>query len=425
MKRAWRHKAGTLLMAGLLLTAPVQASPVALTLEESVRMALNTNPTVKMAVADREKASGALRTARGGAGPSLDFAHGDKRTKNAAGTIGETYSNSLSVSYSLYSGGYYSGKVEQAKKEFSSSELGVDKALQQIKLDATNGYYSVLQTRNVVVLKQESVDRLQAHLKNVQAQFSVGTVAKVDVLRSEVELAQAEQDLIKAHNAYDLAVASLNNVIGLPLGTELDVREQLAYAEDPRKLDECIAFALANRPEVLQAQNSVDAAKAGVKVAKSGRLPSVSLSGSEGWSDDTFPGDEDNTWSIGLQTNFNVFDAGVTSGQIKQADAVLLKAQESQRQTRDSVQLNVRNAYLNLREAEKRIATSQVAVVKAEEDYKIAQVRYQAGVGTNIDVIDSQVALTTAKTNYVQALYDYNTSRAELDKAMGIAVTIN
>jgi len=98
------------------------------------------------------------------------------------------------------------------------------------------------------------------------------------------------------------------------------------------------------------------------------------------------------------------------------------KQTEQARQSRDSVQLEVRQAFLNMKEAEKRIETSKVAVDKAEEDFKIAQVRYSAGVGTNLDVIDAQLALTQAKTNNIQALYDYNTSKAKLDKAMGIPV---
>ena len=424
MRRLWRKKTSAALLSFMVMASTVQAAPIALTLEESVQRALASNPTIKIADASREQALGALRTAQGGGGPALTYTHTDARTKSATSfKTDDSFSNTFSATYKLYSGGYVTGPIKQAQANYTSSELGVDKALQQIKYDATNGYYSALAARNMVVLNQESVDRLQAHLNNVQAQFAVGTVAKVDVLRSEVELAQAQQTLTKAQNAYNLAVASLNNVIGLPLGSELDLREALAYAPDARQLDDCIAYSLDSRPEVLQAEASVKAAKGSLQAARSGNLPTVSVVGKENWYDDSFAGSDNNNWSVTLQTSFNVFDSGVTSGQIKQAEAALLKAQETQRQTRDSVQLDVRNAYLSLREAEKRIDTSKVAVVKAEEDYKIAQVRYQAGVGTNIDVMDSQVALTTAKTNYVQALYDYNTYRAQLDKAMGISVT--
>jgi outer membrane protein TolC len=123
-----------------------------------------------------------------------------------------------------------------------------------------------------------------------------------------------------------------------------------------------------------------------------------------------------------LAVSLNVFDSGLTRAKINEAQMDVDKAREQARQTKDGIALEVRQAYLNMKEAEKRIDTSGVAVTKAEEDFKIAQIRYSAGVGTNLDVIDAQVALTQAKTNYVQSLYDYNTSRANLNKAMGIGM---
>jgi outer membrane protein TolC len=117
-----------------------------------------------------------------------------------------------------------------------------------------------------------------------------------------------------------------------------------------------------------------------------------------------------------------LFDTNLTLSKVKQAETEVAQATEKFRQTKDSVSLEVRQAYLSMKEAEKRIETSQVAVAKADEDFKIAQVRYSAGVGTNLDVIDAQLALAQAKTNYIQALYDYNTSKAKLDKAMGVTV---
>ena len=115
----------------------------------------------------------------------------------------------------------------------------------------------------------------------------------------------------------------------------------------------------------------------------------------------------------------NIFDIGVTLSKIHGAKANLAKAEAVYRDTTDAVMLHVRQSYLNLREAEKRIQTTQVAVAKAEEDFHIAQVRYMAGVGTNTDVLDAEVALTNAKTNYSQALYDYNTSKTDLQNAIG------
>ena len=117
-----------------------------------------------------------------------------------------------------------------------------------------------------------------------------------------------------------------------------------------------------------------------------------------------------------------MFDNNVTRAQIKQAEVAMMKTMEQEQQKKDSIQLEVRQAYLNMNEAEQCIQTSKVSVEKAQEDFKIAQVRYSAGVGTNLDVIDAQVALTSAQTNYIQSLYDYNTSKANLDKAMGVGI---
>ncbi len=116
----------------------------------------------------------------------------------------------------------------------------------------------------------------------------------------------------------------------------------------------------------------------------------------------------------------NIFDTGVTNSKIHGAEADLAKAHENYRDTVDAVNLDVRTNYLGLREAEKRIDTTHLAVSQAEEDYRIAQLRYMNGVGTNTDVLDAQVALTDAKTNYLQALYDYNTCKTDLETAIGV-----
>lgn len=418
-----RLTAAVISSALVLQILPVAASPIELSLDDSIALALKNNPTIKMAEADQAAAAGKIGEAKSAKGPTLDFSHADTEySTDVSVKTTPKYTNSVSLSLPLYTGGKLEGLISQAQLGLKVADLGYEQSKQQVKLDATTAYYNVLQARNMLKLSEESRDRLKAHLVNVQAQFDVGTVAKVDVLRSEVELANAEQALIKARNAYDLALASLNNVIGLSLDTEIHVKDELKYTPFKQTLEECINFAMENRPEIGQVDANVDIAKQGIKVAKSGHLPTVAVSGSKSWYDNDFPGFENDSWKVSLVTKLNVFDSKLTDSKIKQADATLDKAQEKARQTKDSVQLDVRQAYLNVRESEKRIHTTEVAVSKAEEDFKIAQVRYSSGVGTNIDVLDAQVALTQAKTNYIQALYDYNTSLAKLNKAMGIAV---
>lgn len=412
----------------MLLNAVALAAPVELSLDDSVAMALKNNPSLKIAESERDKAAWAVREYQAGYGPTIGFTHNDKRAQAAPSTLEPTpspennFNNTVTLSLPLYTGGRVEGQVGQAKIGLKVADIGLDKTKQQLKLDATNAYFSVLQTRNLVQVAQESVDNLAAHLKNVQAQFDVGTVAKSDVLRSEVELANAQQNLTKAQNNYDVAVATLNNVIGLPHGTEIKLKEDLKYTQQGVALDDGIGYAMKNRPDVLQADAAVASAKEGVKVARSGFLPTLSLTGSNNWNDDRFPGAKNSNWLVGLTTSLTVFDTNLTHSKVKEAESSVVKADETARQTRDSVALEVRQSYLGMKEAEKRIDTSKVAVAKAEEDFAIAQVRYNAGVGTNLDVIDAQLALANAKTNYIQALYDYNTGKAKLDKAMGVGV---
>ena len=419
----------TAIVLGLMSAQTAFAAAVEINLDKAIEMALKTNPTVKISEADSSVAKAQKDEAKASRWLSIDYTHKTARggyydpdPSSSQYAPRNSHTNGFTASIPLYTGGKLSGTIEQAVQNYKSSEYGVDESYQAVKLSATNGYYGVLQAIDTVKLSKDSVERLSAHLQNVQAQYDVGVVAKVDVLRSQVELADAEQTLIKAQNAYDLAVADLNNIIGLPHGTDLKVTESLQYNKYDNPMENCINFALANRPELFQAEAGIEAAKAAVKVAKSGYMPQVAASASNDWSSTSWPGDDNQNWGVGVSVSMNVFDSGVTAAKVNASEASLYKAEETYRQTKDSVQLDVRNNYLSLREAEKRIATSRVAVDSAEEDYRISQLRYQAGVGTNIDVMDAQVALTQAKNNYVQALYDYNTSSAALAKSMGVPV---
>ena len=276
--------------------------------------------------------------------------------------------------------------------------------------------------RDNVKLSQESVERLERYLQDVKLQFDVGVVAKVDVLRSEVELAKAKQNLIEAQNVYAVTMANLNTIIGLPLATELSVKGDLSYEKYEQALNYCIDTALKQRPEISQAANALKSAKEGVTVAKAGYLPTVSAVYTMGWSDDKFPGANNDNWTAYLLTSWTFLDSGLTAGKVKQAVEGYNKAGQQLKQTVDNVSLDVKSTYLSLKAAEQSIATSSAAVGLAEEDYKIKVIRYQAGVGTNLDVLDAQVALTNAKNNFLRAMYEYNNFRAKLDRAMGVPV---
>lgn len=424
----------------VLCSQSVFAATLELDLEETIQRALLTNPSVKIAEYNRKAAKADYSAAKSARGISISLSHdsgrggyADYAWRNVNGgapiwtkSIGNSHSNSITASLPIFTGGELQGQIGQAKANYRSMLSAEEQAYNEMKETATTGYFNMLNATNMKALRQESVDRLQAHLDNVIAQYNVGIVARADVLRSEVELANAQQNYITASNEYDVAEATLNNIIGTPLGTTLLLKDRLQYEPYENDMAYCLAYSEQHRPELKQAEYAIDSAEAALVVARSGHMPKVYANASNNWGGNgsDWPGDDDENWSVGVTASMNVFDSGVTWSKIHAAQENLAKAKESQRQIKDNVELEVRTDYLNLREAEKRITTTQVAVASAEEDYHIAVVRYQAGVGTNIDVMDAQEALTQAKTNYYQALYNYNTSKAALNTSMGVGVPV-
>ncbi|WP_304265723.1 TolC family protein [Phascolarctobacterium succinatutens] len=413
---------------------------VALNLDDAMLRAFQTNPTVSIAQYELDSARASYNAARQSRGISITASHTTQRggyddnivkKTDATGAwtgeywkgIGNSHSNGLTASLPIFTGGKLKGTIKQAKANYQYNQVGVQRTYNEMRSTVTDGYFTMLQADNMQKLSAESVARLEDHLKNVQAQYDVGVVAKVDVLRSQVELANAKQTLIQAENSYQVAEANMNKIVGLPMDTNLKLDNLLVYNAYDKNMDDCLAYAAEHRPELMQAQYNVDAAKGALMVARSGHMPQVAASASQSWSDTNWPGDEKGNWGVGVNVSMNVFDTGVTLSKIHGAEADLKKAEETYRNTVDSVNLDVRSNYLGLREAEKRISTTKLAVEQADEDYRIAQLRYMSGVGTNTDVLDAQVALTQAKTNYTKALYDYNTSKTALETSIGVPMS--
>ena len=436
-----RHKfSKRLLLLSAALTLFMSQSAFAgetveLNLEDAMQRAFNTNPAITIAGYERDSARASYNAARNSRWISISGTHSTQRSgyddyhqvkNNITGIlslskeIGNAHANSLTASMPIFTGGKLNGTIKQAKAGYLISEQGLQKAYNDMRSTVTNGYFDMLQADNMQKLGRESVDRLADHLKNVEAQYGVGVVAKVDVLRSQVELANAKQSLIKAENAYQIAEANLNKIVGLPMDTQLKLDNILVYTPYDNDMQYCLDYAAKHRPELEQAKQQVEAAKGALRVAISGHMPQVAATASQSWKDSNWPGDENGNWGVGVTVSMNIFDSGVTVSKIHGAEADLAKAHESYRDTVDLVNLDVRSNYLNLREAEKRIDTTKLAVSQAEEDYRIAQLRYMNGVGTNTDVLDAQVALTDAKTNYLQAMYDYNTCKTNLETAIGV-----
>ena len=428
MKKTARTALLSALFTVLLAPGAFAEKSLSIDLQTAIDKAFKTHADIKIAeyALDADRAN--YNAARETFGPKVTFSHRYSRNRfwdeqiiggGYTKDISTSHSNGFNLSVPIFNPALNAAE-KQAKARYQSSVLGEELAFITMKQTVSNAYYTLLAAIDAQQVCEQSVVALQDHLKNVQAQYDVGVVAKVDLLRSEVELTSAQQDLIKAENRHSIAEARLNNMIGIDQDTKLNPVEELGYKEYKEVLPNCINHAMLHRLDLQQSRLQVKAAEAALNAAKAGWMPSVSGSLSNSWSDDRWPGTEGSNWGVGVGLEMNVFDSGVTKSKVAAAKANLMTAKESYRQDTDNVELDVRNCYNTLREAEKRISTTQVAVSKAEEDYHIAQVRYEAGVGTNTDVLDAQVALHQARNNFNTSLYDYNLAKVALDTAMGI-----
>lgn len=413
------------LTAPVLLALSVQqtvlAAPVELSVEDSIALAIKNNHSLRYAQSARDKAYWSLKQAKGNQGFSLSFTNLSERSSEliSATKDNNEFANTLKLSLPVYSGGQLENKVKQADLNLKVSELDIDATKQQLKLSVVKNYLSVLEYDKEVQVNKDTVKNYGEHLSLVKSKYDIGVVAKTDVLSSEVDLANAQDNLIKAQNNYNNALAAFNNTLGLPHNTEVTLQDAFLHEAYPDSLDDCLRYAILHRPEIAQYEAKVASAQYDIKIAKAGYLPTVSLSAQQGWYDKDWPGSNNSNWLVGVTATVSVFDSGVTKSQVEQAKNSVTMAEENYKTERDSILLSVRQYYLSMLEADKRIASNATTVAQAEENLTIQKARYQVGVGTDLDLRDTVLALDTAKKNYIAALYDFNTSKAQLEQAMG------
>lgn len=433
IKKNIRRKLAAVLCAGMMILSSGGSADAAevvnITLEETIQRAFENNRTIKESVAERAQAFWSLSEARRQGNPQVTWSWSGARVGGMAYNASNTrhaFSNTGSVSMPIYQGGRLKEGRKSARYALSTADLSLENTMQTVRLQSTIYYFDVLQYRNLIEVHEEEVLTLQEHLRNVAAQYRVGTVAKVDVLESQVELANALQSLVNVQNNYEVAIANLSNYIGLPADTVIRPQDALTYKKYDLNLSDCTAYALENRADAAMADYAVKQAESAKRSAKSGWRPSVNAGISKELDTENMFGHKTNDqWSMGISASWNIFDGGITRAQVNQADAALIRAQEVAAQTREQIQLDVQSAFLQLHAAERNIATTQAAVVLGEENYKIAQVRYAAGVGTNLEVMDASEKLMESRSNYFTALYNYNVAKASLDRYMGVPVEID
>jgi TolC family type I secretion outer membrane protein len=408
--------------AGDDMPSPEPGSRSPLSLEHCVALALENHPALRGAAHDVEGARAGVRAVRASALPQVSVSgsytqNGDTPGTGGAGASQEGYTAALSVRQLLFDSGRTPALIHEAESGRDAISATRDEVEQAVVFGARQSYFGVLAAGQVLEAQTQARDLSALHLKVAQARYQEGIAPKADVTKAEVELSNAELDLIRAQNGVSLAYAALSNALGLPATTSLTVTGDLQSPGAQPALETSLAFAYQNRPELKRADASLQAARSAVAVAASGTRPSLYATASTNWLDNSAV--SDSGYAAGVALSFPLWDGGGTAARTRQARAEVASSQAASDNAKQQVGLEVQQSCLNVVEADQRVATAEKLVTQAEENHRIAQGRYESGVDPMIDVVDAETALTAARTDYAQARYDAHVTRARLDLAVG------
>ncbi|MBB5336365.1 TolC family protein [Pectinatus brassicae] len=422
----------TALVLGGIMTVSLNTTVFArqMSLSESINEALANNHTIKEQEASLISARAVLGEARGNEGLTLTWEgtayKADGHSYHDSG-INRLYGNTIKATVPIYTGGKLENNKKSASLGVEIAQYNLDNEKQTIQYQTIEDYYAILNYINIKKVDETAVKQYSEHEKVAEAKYNAGVVAKTDLLTAQVNLANAKQALVTAENNVQVAITTFNTLIGQDILTDVEPADNyLTDTNYSKTLQECMDTAVQNRPDLLAAQRTVEQEQKAIAAAKAGYLPQVDFVAQKYISgNNVFDNDQYDQSIIGILADWTIFDSAVTHSQVKQAEAAYMKAQHTELALKDTVLSDVRQAYLSMEAARKNIETTKIAVVQAEEDNRIAVLRYQAGVGTNSDRLDAISNYATAQTNYNEALYTYTTSRASLEKAMGMPIMQN
>ena len=420
----------TALLIGALLCltgrhfALAEDEPAPFTLEQAVLTALEQHPAVQATEHRTEAARERLAQRRSQKSLLADFHLSAQRydwlqpnkEKILGGGSTDVYAE-VALRKLLYSGGRVDAQI-------SATELGLFRSLetdrrvrQQVVYGVAKTYYQLVEAQRVVDARQEALQSMEQHAQLTRDLLAAGKVARVDVLRAEVKVADLRQALLKAQNATRLAKLALRNAMGVTEAGELVVLSTLAAPTAPPETGTALAEALSQRPDWLASQLAVRQAEADRTAAAAERKPSLSAVASYNSEGSDVPNLEN--WNVGFAVSLPVFDGGRIRAATREAEAELGARQAERELLRQQLELEVTGAVLRIQDALERVAATTKAVAEARETLNIQRRAYELGVGTALDVFDAQTALTQADVNHTQALTDAQTATAELTYAVG------
>lgn len=412
-------------LAGQQLPAPRRS----VTLEQAVQLTLEHSPAMVQAEGTVRTTEASQRTAVGGFLPSLSLSSGANRgsstrfnsaTNTTVSAGSQSYTAGLSGSMDVFAGGRHLAAVRQAAADNAAADASLIQQRFAVTLTAKTAFFNVLRDGELVRVAQAQLEQAQQGLDAANERMKVGSATRSDVLRAQLSVNQAKQALAQAQTTESSAQYALGRLVGDPGAVTATAPASL----EPKPLavteDQLPALVDQQAPSVVSAQAQVKSGQAAISSAKSQYMPTVRLSGNNNWLNNVASlGGGNSSWSFGLGLSFPIFNGFQREQTVELANVETENARAALDDARLNARATLESELATLQLAEQQIQLTKEAVTVAEEDLRVQQERYRLGAGTMLDRLTSQASLVQAQTNAVNARYDYQIARAQLEALVG------
>jgi outer membrane protein TolC len=340
-------------------------------------------------------------------------------------TVLDNYGLKATLQQPLFTGGKISGAANAAEYLSDATKEDYKKDKAEVQYNIKAAYWNLFRAYEFKKFVDENVNQIKSHAKEAENLMKQGMLTSNDLMKVQVQLSDALVRQIDATNNVKLAMYALNNTLGLPLQTEIELVSTIQIADRTwEEVDKLVDRAFEKRPDVIGMNARVKAGESGLTSARGGWWPQIYLVGNYNYlrpNSRIFPTVDKfkDTWDVTLSLSFDIWNWWQTGYQANQAQAQLAQAQEGLSMMKDGVMLEVTQSYLGVNQFKERKAVSEQGVRQAEENYRITNDKYKKGLTPNSELLDAEVALLQAKLNLTQSLVDYELSIARLSKAIG------
>lgn len=400
-------------------------------LDDCIKFALGNNPRIQAAIQDVFASDARIKQAWSNWFPQISWQTGYTRIRQLqlADALGRAmiynyYTlGQISLSEMLYDFGVTQNQVTIKKLENKQYNLILTETINDVICDVKNAYYNVLFVIEQKKVAEEMVKRYELFYDQAKAYYNAGTKPKVDLTIAQVNLSNSKLNLIEAENAVDIAMAKLNNAMGLPYMYRYKIDDVLRVNPCNLTVDGAVEIAKESRPDFKLASTRVETANQTMKLVKKSWAPQLSVAGQFEIGGKSFT--SNHGYNFGAYLNIPTFNAMELKNELKEAKSLYSKEIANAMNAHNNIYLEIQSAYYQMREKKNKIPVATVNVKQAKENYELSFGRYRVGVGDPVELKEAQVQLQDAELKYYNTLYEYNCAKANLERAIGRNIVEN